>query len=110
MRQIKKSKLKNISNLLCWQNSNIQKRLKFTKPQLIDVTRNVDILHDPLLNKGTGFKIEERERFGLRGLVPPSFFSFEQQVKKLRARFHEEKEPLNKYRMFETLFQKKNQK
>lgn len=30
-----------------------------------------DIIHDPLLNKGTGFLLDERERLGLRGLVPP---------------------------------------
>jgi hypothetical protein len=31
------------------------------------------VLLDPLLNKGTGFLMEERERLGIRGLVPPRF-------------------------------------
>ena len=30
-----------------------------------------DLLLDPLLNKGTSFPLEERERLGIRGLVPP---------------------------------------
>ena len=30
-----------------------------------------DLLLDPLLNKGTTFPMEERERLGIRGLVPP---------------------------------------
>jgi len=29
------------------------------------------VLLDPLLNKGTGFLLEERERLGIRGMVPP---------------------------------------
>ncbi len=31
------------------------------------------VLLDPLLNKGTGFLMEERERLGIRGMVPPRF-------------------------------------
>ena len=30
-----------------------------------------DLLLDPLLNKGTSFPLEERERLGIRGLVTP---------------------------------------
>lgn len=31
----------------------------------------IDLLNDPVYNKGTGFSIEERDRLGIRGLVPP---------------------------------------
>lgn len=31
---------------------------------------NVSILANPLLNKGTGFKQEERDEMGLNGLIP----------------------------------------
>ena len=34
----------------------------FNKPTLIENTRNIDILHDPLINKGTSFSPSERER------------------------------------------------
>jgi malate dehydrogenase (oxaloacetate-decarboxylating)(NADP+) len=32
--------------------------------------RNVELLHDPALNKSTAFTREEREQYGLRGLLP----------------------------------------
>jgi malate dehydrogenase (oxaloacetate-decarboxylating)(NADP+) len=32
--------------------------------------RGADLLHDPLLNKGTVFTDPERDRLGLRGLLP----------------------------------------
>ena len=33
--------------------------------------RGVDLLHDPLLNKGTAFTDAERTALGIRGLLPP---------------------------------------
>ncbi|KAH6838020.1 NAD-dependent malic enzyme 2 [Perilla frutescens var. hirtella] len=41
--------------------------------------RGSDILHDPWFNKDTGFPLTERDRLGLRGLLPPRVISFEQQ-------------------------------
>ncbi|XP_074273033.1 NAD-dependent malic enzyme 59 kDa isoform, mitochondrial-like [Silene latifolia] len=41
--------------------------------------RGADILHDPWCNKDTGFPLTERDRLGLRGLLPPRIVSFEQQ-------------------------------
>ncbi|MED6133126.1 NAD-dependent malic enzyme 2, mitochondrial [Stylosanthes scabra] len=41
--------------------------------------RGADILHDPWFNKDTGFPLTERDRLGLRGLLPPRVISFEQQ-------------------------------
>ncbi|WVZ04685.1 hypothetical protein V8G54_018031 [Vigna mungo] len=41
--------------------------------------RGTDILHDPWFNKDTGFPITERDRLGLRGLLPPRVISFEHQ-------------------------------
>jgi malic enzyme len=42
--------------------------------------RGAEVLRDPLLNKDAGFTLEERDRLGLRGLVPPHVFTIEQQV------------------------------
>ncbi|MBP8251298.1 MAG: NAD-dependent malic enzyme, partial [Herpetosiphon sp.] len=36
--------------------------------------------HDPALNKGSAFTQEERDAFGLRGLLPPRITTLEQQV------------------------------
>ncbi len=39
-----------------------------------------EILHDPILNRGTAFTEEERDRLGLRGLLPPRVETQEEQV------------------------------
>ncbi|GLT79600.1 hypothetical protein SLA2020_510830 [Shorea laevis] len=54
--------------------------------------RGADILHDPWFNKDTGFPLSERDRLGLRGLLPPRVISFEQQY----ARFMESYRSLEK--------------
>ena len=46
-------------------------------------TRGRDVLHDPLLNKGTAFTVEERDKFGLHGLLPPGQETLEQQVERV---------------------------
>ena len=51
----------------------------------------VDILHDPLWNKGTAFDLEERDRLGLRGLLPPDVRTIEEQMARVMS--HLEKEP-----------------
>ena len=43
-------------------------------------SRGVDVLHDPVSNKGTAHPLVERERLGLRGLLPPRVLTMEQQV------------------------------
>jgi hypothetical protein len=35
-----------------------------------ELPRGVTLLHDSLLNKGTAFSEQERDAFGLRGLLP----------------------------------------
>ena len=35
-------------------------------------------LQDPHLNKGTAFTAQERDDFGLRGLLPPAVFTQQQ--------------------------------
>ncbi|MBI5420365.1 MAG: NAD-dependent malic enzyme, partial [Deltaproteobacteria bacterium] len=42
--------------------------------------RGVDLLHDPVLNKGTAFTEAERDALGLRGLLPPRVSTLETQV------------------------------
>lgn len=79
----------------------------------------VDILHDPLFNKGTGFPLEERERLGLRGLVPPREYSkdnmanLEIQARRVMKRYEAKLTDMDKYNYLislqdrnETLFYK----
>ena len=46
--------------------------------------RGVDILHDPVLNKGTATPTNERERLGLRGLLPPRVVPMEVQLQRIK--------------------------
>jgi malate dehydrogenase (decarboxylating) len=49
--------------------------------------RGYDVLHDPVYNKGTGHSLEERERLGLRGLLPIGVSTMDQQVKRSMERY-----------------------
>lgn len=53
--------------------------LRYMKP-LRTPQHGVDVLHDPLYNKGMAFNEYERDRMGLRGLLPPAFRTLEQQA------------------------------
>lgn len=44
-----------------------------------------EILHNPDLNKGTAFTIEERDRHGLEGLLPPVVETLEQRIDRAAA-------------------------
>jgi malate dehydrogenase (oxaloacetate-decarboxylating)(NADP+) len=56
-----------------------------------------EILHDPRLNKGTAFTDEERDRYGLRGLIPEAVETIEQQIVRVHEQVDHFKEPINKY-------------
>jgi len=55
---------------------------KFRKPLKVK-SHGIDIINNPLYNKGTSFSDGERDRLGLRGLVPPRQLTFEQQQAKV---------------------------
>jgi malate dehydrogenase (oxaloacetate-decarboxylating)(NADP+) len=57
----------------------------------------VDILHDPRLNKGTGFSEEEREALGLCGLLPPRIFTQEEQERRILANLRRLPTALDRY-------------
>ncbi|KAJ7951108.1 Malic enzyme [Quillaja saponaria] len=78
-------------NLLRFAASNVSRtrRLSTAIPgPCIVHKRGADILHDPWFNKDTGFPLTERDRLGLRGLLPPRVISFEQQYARFMDSYH----------------------
>lgn len=47
-----------------------------------------DVIRAPLLNKGTAFTEEERDRFKLHGILPPHVLALDQQIEKTHDRYH----------------------
>ena len=68
----------------------------------------VDLLRDPVTNKGTAFTQEEREQFGLRGLLPPRVFTLEEQCERVLENIRRKTNPLEKY-IFLISLQERNQ-
>ena len=59
--------------------------------------RGVQLLQDPLTNKGTAFTAAERDALGLRGLLPPRVFTPDQQVLRVYDSYKRKPDPLEKY-------------
>jgi len=59
--------------------------------------RGVELLHDPLLNKGTAFTDAERDALGLRGLLPPHPASLDEQVMRTMANYRHKTDDLERY-------------
>jgi malate dehydrogenase (oxaloacetate-decarboxylating)(NADP+) len=57
----------------------------------------VDLLHDPLLNKGTAFSEHERNRFGLRGLLPPRVDTMQEQSMRTLENYNSKPNDLEKF-------------
>jgi len=65
-------------------------------PIVVDKT-GPELLRDPLLNKGTAFTEEERDAFGLHGLLPPHVGSLEGQLRRRLDGFRSKPTDLEKY-------------
>jgi malate dehydrogenase (oxaloacetate-decarboxylating) len=59
--------------------------------------RGYDLVRDPLLNKSSAFSDEEREVFGLHGLLPTRVNSMDEQVRRIYSTLTTYELPLNKY-------------
>ena len=55
------------------------------------------LLHDPLLNKGTTFTLEQRKKLGILGLLPPRVSTPEQQLARALANVRRAPDDLGKY-------------
>lgn len=67
-----------------------------TKPLLYP--RGADLLHSPLLNKGTGFTEAERDALDLRGLLPSRVATLAQQEERVLRNVRGQPTALSKYR------------
>jgi malic enzyme len=59
--------------------------------------RGVQVIRQPLLNKGTGFPEEDRRAFGLEGLLPVRYNPIELQARRIFASIQSRKDDLEKY-------------
>lgn len=62
-----------------------------------------DILHDPLLNKGTGFTDDERHELGLHGLLPFHSSTIEEQETRAYAKFCDRSTDIGRYSFLSSL-------
>jgi len=75
---------------------------RFMAPLKIS-TRGSDILHDPLFNKGTAFKMGERDRLSIRGLLPAIVSNMTVQIERFMVNLKAEKSDIRKYLLLEDL-------
>jgi len=59
--------------------------------------KGVEWLHNPIFNKGTAFTDAERDKLGLRGLLPPHVQTMEQQTQRVLANFRNKPSDLERY-------------
>ena len=59
--------------------------------------RGVNLLRNPWFNKCSTFTEEERDRYGLRGLLPPRVSSVEEQISRLEEVIASQPTALGKY-------------
>ncbi|MCC6994715.1 MAG: NAD-dependent malic enzyme [Deltaproteobacteria bacterium] len=70
--------------------------------------RGLDLLRDPLLNKGTAFTERERDVLGLRGLLPPRVHTLDEQVERVLATVRDKPSDLERY-IYLTSLQDRNE-
>jgi len=75
---------------------------KFKAPLKVP-KRGVDILHDPLFNKGTAFKVGERDRLRIRGLLPPRRLNMEMQMQRILDTIRSKASDIERYIVLEEL-------
>ena len=59
--------------------------------------RGWELLNDPLLNKGSAFTLEERQHFGLEGILPSHVNTIEDQCQRSYANIARKLDPLEKH-------------
>jgi malate dehydrogenase (oxaloacetate-decarboxylating)(NADP+) len=75
---------------------------RFLKPLSIN-SRGPDILTNPLYNKGTAFKLGERDRLRFRGLLPPRRLNLQVQMDRILEQLRGETSTIRQNRILEEL-------
>ncbi|MBI4371208.1 MAG: NAD-dependent malic enzyme [Elusimicrobia bacterium] len=57
----------------------------------------IRLLHDPVMNKGSAFSLEERRRLGLLGLLPPHVSTIEEQIARVLGNVRAQPDDLRRY-------------
>ncbi len=83
-----------------------KQRSKGARP--LKLPTGTQMLHDPLLNKGTAFSNEERLKFKLRGLLPPQVDTIEEQIARVMLNYNSKTTDLEKY-VYLTALQDRNE-
>jgi malate dehydrogenase (oxaloacetate-decarboxylating)(NADP+) len=65
--------------------------------QGMTLLHGMTLLRDPLLNKGTAFSESERDRFGLRGLLPPCVLTMQAQADRVLTNLRNLPTDLDRY-------------
>ena len=68
----------------------------------------VQVLTNPLLNKGTAFTERERDALGIRGLLPPRVFTLDEQLQRTILSFRAKASNIDKY-IYLTNLQNRNE-
>jgi malic enzyme len=68
------------------------------KPWIAEVSAVGHALRkDPMLNKGTAFPLEERQRLGLRGIIPPQLATLEDQLARVGENYERRQTDIDRY-------------
>ncbi|KAL0488109.1 malate dehydrogenase [Acrasis kona] len=69
----------------------------YTPTAIFTTQTGYDVIHDPLMNKGTGFNRTEKDRLLLRGLLPPRSLDMKIQARRIMARYNTLTDDIDKY-------------
>ena len=68
-----------------------------TRTTAAEAHRDLDLLDNPILNKGTAFTDEERREHGIEGLLPPSVETLDRQVERVMGHLDAKASDLERY-------------
>ncbi len=75
----------------------MKKHPSATRKRATRFPRGVELLRNPVLNKGTAFTEEERETLGLRGLLPPRIATMQEQIDRIMSNYRAKPNDLEKH-------------